>query len=94
MAQTAAHLVEQVIPWVATRQWVVSVPIPLRYWMAASTELTAQVHTIIRRTISPYYINQAVRQGIDRQLVQAGSMTFVQRFGSALNLNLRDRLTA
>jgi Transposase zinc-binding domain len=28
MAQTAAHLVEQVIPWVPTRQWVVSVPIP------------------------------------------------------------------
>jgi hypothetical protein len=34
MAQTAAHLVECVIPWVPTRQWVVSVPIPLRYWMA------------------------------------------------------------
>ena len=31
MAQTAAHLVEQVIPWVPTRQWVVSVPVPLRY---------------------------------------------------------------
>jgi hypothetical protein len=28
MAQTAAHLVEQVIPWVPTRQWVVSVPVP------------------------------------------------------------------
>ena len=41
MAQTAAHLVEQVIPWVPTRQWVVSVPVPLRYWMAASQELTA-----------------------------------------------------
>jgi hypothetical protein len=26
MAQTAAHLVEQVIPWVATQQWVVSYP--------------------------------------------------------------------
>jgi hypothetical protein len=39
----AAHLVKQVIPWVATRQWMVSVPIPLRYWMAASTELRAQV---------------------------------------------------
>jgi hypothetical protein len=45
MAQTAAHLVEQVIPWVPTRQWVVSVPIPLRYWMALSKELTAAVHT-------------------------------------------------
>ena len=55
MAETAAHLVEQVIPWVPTRQWVVSVPIPLQYWTAASTELTAQVHTIIRRTISQYY---------------------------------------
>ena len=41
MAQTAAHLVECVIPWVPTRQWVVSVPIPLRYWMAASKDLTA-----------------------------------------------------
>jgi hypothetical protein len=51
MAQTAAHLVEQVIPWVPTRQWVVSVPVPLRYWMAASQELTAKVHTIIRTTI-------------------------------------------
>ena len=55
MAQTGAHLVECVIPWVPTRQWVVSVPIPLRYWMAASQELTAQVHTIIRTTIGQYY---------------------------------------
>src|SRR5437773_1587787 len=36
MAQMAAHLVECVIPWVPTRQWVVSVPVPLRYWMAGS----------------------------------------------------------
>jgi hypothetical protein len=28
MAQTATHLVERVIPWVPTRQWVVSVPVP------------------------------------------------------------------
>src|SRR5215472_18907739 len=44
MAQTAAHLVEQVIPWVPTRQWVVSVPVPLRYWTASSPDLTATVH--------------------------------------------------
>ena len=45
MAQVAAHLVEEVIPWVPTRQWVVSVPIPLRYWMAPSRELTATTLT-------------------------------------------------
>ncbi len=88
MAEMAAHLVEQVIPWVPTRQWVVSLPIPLRYWMAPSRELTAKVHTIIRRTIAQYYVNQAVKQGATRATVQPGSVTFLQRFGSSLNLNL------
>jgi hypothetical protein len=88
MAQTAAHLVEGVMPWVPTRQWVVSVPIPLRYWMASSRDLTAQVHTIIRTTIAQYYINQAVNRGVERHHVQPGSVSFVQRFGGSLNLNL------
>src|SRR5919201_4524867 len=66
MAQTAAHLVEGVIPWVPTRQWVVSVPVPLRYWMAASQELTATVHTSIRTTIGQYDVNQAVQRGLAR----------------------------
>ena len=90
MAQTAAHLVECVLPWVPTRQWVVSVPIPLRYWMAASQELTAQVHTIIRTTIGQYYVHQAVTRGVPRDKLQPGSVTFMQRFGSALNLKVFD----
>ena len=88
MAQRAAHLVERVIPWVPTRQWVVSVPVPLRYWMASSQDLTAQVHTIIRTTIGQYYVNQAVTRGVPRDQVQPGSVTFIQHFGSAINLNL------
>jgi Putative transposase/Transposase zinc-binding domain len=92
MAQTAAHLVEQVIPWVPTRQWVVSVPIPLRYWTASSPDLTATVHTIIRTTIGQYYINQAVTRGLPRDKVHPGSVTFIQRFGSALNLNVHYHL--
>jgi hypothetical protein len=88
MAQMAAHFVEQVIPWVPTRQWVVSLPIPLRYWMAPSRELTATVHTIIRRTIGQYYVNQVMKRGATRATVQPGSVTFLQRFGGSLNLNL------
>jgi len=88
MAQTVAHLVEQVIPWVPTRQWVVSVPVPLRYWMAASQDLTATVHTIIRTTVGQYYVNKAVARGCVRAKVQPGSVTFMQRFGSALNVHL------
>jgi hypothetical protein len=88
MAQTAAHLVKCVIPWVPTRQWVVSVPIPLRYWMAPSRDLTARVHTIIRTTIAQYYVTQAVKRGVAQQKVQPGSATFLQRFGGNLNWNL------
>ena len=65
-----------------------SVPIPLRYWTAPSKELTAKVHTIIRTTIAQYYVNQAVKSGIVRQKVQPGSVTFIQRFGGAINVNI------
>jgi len=88
MAQIAAHLVEQVLPWVPTRQWVVSVPVPLRYWMAASQDLTARVHTIIRTTIGQYYVHKISARGFERASLYPGSVTFIQRFGSALNLNL------
>jgi Putative transposase len=88
MAQMAAHLVEQVIPWVPTRPWVVSVPIPFRYWLASSQALTAQVPTIIRSTIAQYYVNQAVTHGVPRGKVHPGSGPFIQRFGSAINLTV------
>ena len=87
MAQTAAHLVEQVLPWVPIRQWVISVPVPLRSWMASSQDLTAQVHTIIRRTIAQYDVNQAVTRGAARSQVHPGSVSFIQRFGSSINVN-------
>ena len=88
MAQTAAHLVERVIPWVPTRQGVVSVPMPVRSWMAAAQDLTATVQTILRTTIAQYDVNQAVTRGAARQKAQPGSVTFLQRFGNALNLHL------
>src|SRR5262245_59571955 len=94
MAQTAAHLVESVMPWVPTRPWVVSVAIPLRYWTAPSCDLTAPVHSIISTTIAQFYANQAVKRGVERQKVQPGSVTFLQRFGGSLNLNLHDHVIA
>ena len=80
------------MPWVPTRQWVVSVPMPLRYWTAPSRDLTAQVHTIIRTTIAQFYVNQAVKRGVKRHKVQPGSITFLQRFGGSLNANLHSHV--
>ncbi len=39
MAQTAAHLVNHVIPYVPVRQWVLSLPIPLRLLLAEKPKL-------------------------------------------------------
>jgi putative transposase len=33
-------------------------------------------------------LNQAVKRGVERQKSQPGSVTFIQRFGSAINLNV------
>ena len=91
MAQTAAHLVECVMPWVPTRQWVVSVPRPLRYWTASSRDLTVQVHGIIRTTTAQFYVNQAVKRGAKRHKVQPGSVTFLQRTSAQFTLTQRTR---
>src|SRR5262249_5430422 len=81
MAQMAASWARRAPPGPPPRQWVVSVPVPLRYWMAGSQDLTAKVHTIIRTTIGQYYVNQVVTQGHERANVHPGSVTFLQRFG-------------
>ena len=46
------------------------------------------VHTIMRTTIGQYYVNKAVTQGLARANIQPGSVTFIQRFGSALNVKV------
>jgi hypothetical protein len=56
--------------------------------MSSSKDLTATVHTIIRTTVAQYYVNQAVKRGVERQKVQPGSVTFIQCFSSAMNLHL------
>ena len=85
MAQTAAHLVEHVIPQVPVRQWVLSFPIPLRYLFAAHPHLLSPVLQVINRAISTFLIQQA---GLKRTEAQTGAITLIQRFGSAANLNI------
>ena len=85
MAETAAWLVDHVIPKVPVRQWVLSFPIPLRSLFAVHPELLAPVLQIIHRVIATHLIRQA---GIKRSAAATGAVTLIQRFGSAANLNI------
>ena len=85
MAETAAHLVDHVIPRVPVRQWVLSFPIPLRLLFASHPQLLSPVLQIVHRVISTFLIQQAELQ---RAEAHTGAVTLIQRFGSAANLNI------
>ena len=59
MAQTAAHLVDHVIPHVPVRQWVLSLPIPLRLLLAAQPKLVTPVLQVVHRVITRHLLGQA-----------------------------------
>jgi hypothetical protein len=85
MVETAAHLVDHVIPRVPVRQWVLSFPIPLRILFAAHPQLLTPLLQVIHRLIARFLIQQA---GLKRGDAHTGAVTLIQRFGSAANLNI------
>jgi hypothetical protein len=87
MADTAAHLVDRVFPETPVRQWVLSLPFALRYRLGYDARLTEDVLQLFVRAIFASLRRRARRKwGVHR--AQCGAVTFVQRFGDALNLNV------
>jgi hypothetical protein len=87
MADTAAHLVDRVFPQVPVRQWVLSLPFALRYRLAYDTSLVSAILRIFIRAVFGSIRRRAGTPAANRQ-ARCGAITFVQRFGDALNLNL------
>ena len=85
MAQTAAHLVDHVIPNVPVRQWVLALPIPLRLLLAAQPKLMTPVLQVVHRVITRHLLGQA---GLKADEADSGAVTLIQRFGSAASLNI------
>lgn len=85
MAQAAAHLVDHVIPHLPVRQWVLSLPIPLRLLLAAQPKLVMPVLQAVHRMITRHLLGQT---GLKADEANSGAVTLIQRFGSAANLNI------
>jgi hypothetical protein len=86
MSDTAAHLVDEVLPDVPVRQWVLSFPFRIRYLLAYDPKLCCAVRRIFVRGVLGFLERRAREQGHSGS--RSGAVVFVQRFGSALNLNL------
>ena len=91
MNEGSAFLVDNVFPRVPIRQWVLSFPMPVRFWMARNPKLITQALEIFHRVIRTHYKSQYknsvknIEPGFE---ILTGAVTVVQRFGSALNLNI------
>src|SRR5262245_56953469 len=93
MADTAAHLVDHVFPVAPARQWVLSSPFALRYKMAYDSHLMSDVLNIFARAVLGYLRRRAAKL-LGLRDSQCGAVTFIQRFGDALNCNVHFHLLA
>jgi hypothetical protein len=89
MSQTAAHLVDHVIPPVPVRQWVISVPKRLRGMLADRPAAVAALTKIFLAEIERLLLSASGRTP-DADMPKAarprlGGISFLHRFGSALN---------
>ncbi len=92
MVETSAHLIDHVIPAVPVRQWVLSFPWPLRLLFARQPSTLSRCLAVIIRAIETNLIHRA---GLTRASgARSGIVTLVQRFGSALNLNIHLHMIA
>lgn len=89
MTESAALLVDEVLPREPVRQWVLSVPFPLRYLFATDPVAMGAVLGIVYRAIAAHLVRKA---GLRQARARTGAVTLIQRFGSALNLNIHFHL--
>jgi hypothetical protein len=85
MAATAAHRVEHVIPRLPVRQWVLSVPKRVRYFLQRDPGVA---------TLALHLLLSAVEQALRRcrpgrsPHARSGAVAFIQRFGALLNAHV------
>ncbi len=85
MSETAAHLVDHVLPHKNIRQWVLTFPVPIRLCLAVRPKVMARALDIAHLVIGQYYRKKA---GLAANNSKSGAVTLIQRFGGSLNLNI------
>ena len=92
MAELAAHLADGVLGGLPVRQWVLTLPYRLRYALAWDHRLCRTVLAVFARPVLAFERRRARRRGI--RSGRGGAVTGIQRFGSALNLNVHFHMVA
>ena len=71
MTESAVLLVDEVLPELPLRQWVLSFPYPLRFLFASRPAVMGEVLGIVYRCIATHLIRKA---GFTRQTARTGAV--------------------
>ena len=85
MVETAAHMVDDVLPRVQFRQWVLSVPKRVRWHMNHKPEVVSGLLGIFLRAVETTIRQRSPDAPAGSRF---GAVVFVHRFGSYLNSHI------
>jgi hypothetical protein len=85
MSEGALNLVDHVLPDVPIRQFVLTMPFPLRFPLAFDGKLLGQVVRIFTDTVAGWYRRRHVDRGLPAG--ETGAVTVIQRANSDLRLS-------
>jgi len=85
MNELSLHLFDHVVPDVPLRQFVLTLPVPLRILVARDKRLLAAVRTVFLRATKSFICKKA-RDSFPSKIFFPAGFCVVQRFGSALQL--------
>ena len=93
MCDIAAHLVDHVLPDQPVRQWVLSLPIWVRFVLLRRRELVGRVLGVLVRVVTGWLVAEARRQGATSE-IQTGVVAIEQKFGDGARLNFHIHVLA
>ena len=84
MVEMAAHCIDHIFPAVPVRQWVLSVPKRIRYYLNGDNQVVGKVLHILVDVLTQTY-RKKLGLGENSRI---GGIAFPQRFGDSLNVHL------
>lgn len=82
MVETATHLVENLIPCVPTRQWVISFPMRIRHYL-----LTPKILQDVLKIVIDEIRKKLMASSPSAPHSKIGAISFIQNFGNTLNIH-------
>ncbi len=82
MAETAAHLIDHVLPSLPVRQWVISFPKRLRYFLQRDPCVCSAAPRVVLRIIEKTLKDSSPGAGPTARI---GAIAFIHQFGASLN---------